>query len=184
MTPALDCWKCGASLVDFRRVGEVTTNGIDWAIEYRGLQVGPGTLALHHQGTFVNEYEEPGNTVGPGDVDFASPFAIPEYRLNFGADYDIGAFSFGWQGRMISELETLNFDGNNFLNYGKVPEHWEHDVLGRWKVSDSITTTLGVNNVFDEDPEYVFSTGNNTSTDLYGSAVTGRWYFLQFRADF
>lgn len=173
----------------FNREGETKTNGLDWAIEYSGLQVGPGSLTLQHQGTYVMEYEQPGVTVGPGEVDFASPFAIPEFRLNFGADYELQAYSFGMQTRYISKLDNLrlfngNADGDNFLGYDGASEHVEVDLRARWKASEMFTATFGVNNVLDEDPEYIFSTGQNTSIDVYGSAVTGRWYFLQLKAEF
>jgi outer membrane receptor protein involved in Fe transport len=56
--------------------------------------------------------------------------------------------------------------------------------LFRWKATDTFRFTLGVNNVTDEDPPYVFATGNNTIVDSYTTAVTGRFYFLRMVADF
>jgi iron complex outermembrane receptor protein len=175
------------------RVGEVKTNGVDWAIAYGNWQIGSGRLSLEHQGTYVFHYEEPGVTVGPGEVDQGNPFAVPRVRLNFAADYDIGSLSFGWRTRMIGELDaincfngpcTVNANGANFLGYDGVDAQWEHDLRARWDITDSIKASLGVNNVFDEEPPYVFATGTNTHVGLYTTAVTGRFYFVRLVADF
>jgi outer membrane receptor protein involved in Fe transport len=118
---------------------------------------------------------------------------VPRVRLNFGAEYEIGGLSFELRTRMIGELDalncfngpcTVNADGANFLGYDKVPEQWEHDVLFRWKATDTFRFLLGVNNVTDEDPPYVFSTGNNTMVDSYTTAVTGRFFFVRGTAEF
>jgi iron complex outermembrane recepter protein len=173
------------------RVGKVKTSGLDWSLEYGGWEIGPGSLSLDHQGTYVFNYEEPGVTVGAGDVDQGDPFAVPRVRMNFGAEYEVGAFSFGLRTRMIGELDALNTlsggataNGNNFLGYDKVDAHWEHDVRARWSMGNGITASVGVNNVLGEDPPYVFSTGNNTAVDLYTTAVLGRFYFVRLIADF
>lgn len=177
----------------FNRDGEVKTNGIDWAIVYGNWQLGPGRLSLDHQGTYVFNYFEPGVTTGPGEVDFSDPTSIPRVRLNFAADYEFGSLSFGWRTRMIGELDaincfngpcTVNADGANFLGYDKADAHWEHDLRGRWEVNDTWKVSLGVNNIFDEEPPFIFSTGNNTDVGIYGTAVVGRFYFLRVVADF
>jgi len=175
------------------RDGEVKTSGVDWAFEYGGWQIGQGELKIDHQGTYVLKYSAPGVTVGPGEVDGGSPFAVPRIRLNFGLDYQVGDWSVGWRTRMIGELDaincfngacTVNADGANPLGYDKVPAHWEHDLRARWNITDTFTASLGVNNLFDEEPPYVFSTGNNTIPDLYTTAVTGRFYFARLVAKF
>jgi iron complex outermembrane recepter protein len=175
------------------RVGEVKTRGIDWAFDFGGWEIGNGRLSLEHQGTYVFKFVQPGVTVGAGQVDQGSPFGVPRVRLNFGAGYEIGSLSFGLQTRMVGELDaincfngpcTVNADGANFLGYDKVPAQWEHDLLFRWAATDTFKFTLGVNNVTDEDPPYVFATGNNTMVDSYTTAVTGRFYFVRMVADF
>jgi iron complex outermembrane receptor protein len=177
----------------FNRVGEVRTRGIDWGLDFGGWEIGNGTLSLQHQGTYVEKFVQPGVTVGAGEVDQGSPFAVPRVRLNFGAEYEVGGLAFQLRTRMIGELDalncfngpcTVNADGANFLNYDKVPAQWEHDLLFRWKATDTFNFTLGVNNVTDEEPPYVFSTGNNTMVDSYTTAVTGRFYFVRMIADF
>ena len=114
-------------------------------------------------------------------------------RLNFGGDYNMETWSVGFRSRMIGSLDaincfngpcTVNADGANFLGYDEVGEHWEHDLRARWNVTEDIVLSLGVNNILDEEPPYVFSTGQNTYIGLYGSAVTGRFYFMRLGADF
>jgi iron complex outermembrane recepter protein len=177
----------------FNRIGEVKTNGVDWQLSYSGIQIGNGKLSLDHHGTYVMEYEQPGVTVGPGEVDFGSPFSVPDIRLNFMADYEIGSVSLGWRTRMVGELDaincfngpcTVNADGANFLGYDGADALWEHDLRARWQATDTFEASLGVNNIFDEEPPYIFATGNNTDVGLYPTAVVGRFYFLRLKADF
>lgn len=168
----------------FNRDGEVKTNGVDWAMNWSG-DVGPGVLSLDHQGTFITEFFQPGVTVGPGEVDFSSPFSVPEMRMNFGGNYAINAFTFGARLRWIDELDAINTfsagataDGNNAIGYDTVDSHTEMDVFVQYSAMDGIQLTGGINNVFGEDPPYVFATGNNTDVALYGSAVPGTTYYL------
>lgn len=171
----------------FNRSGDPTeSRGIDWRITYADWAVGPGMLTLDHEGTYQLEFKSPGVTVGPGEVDFGSPFSIPEFRLNFGADYAYGDWNFGWRGRYIDGLDAINSfaDGNNPIGYDTVDSHFEHDLTVAWNVRDDLRVFAGVNNVTDEEPPYVFSTGNNTDTGLYGSAVLGRFFYARVTMQF
>jgi len=170
----------------FNRTGEVKTNGVDWAIAYTGWEMGPGELSLDHQGTFVTDFFQPGVTVGPGEVDFGDPFGVPELRMNFAATYDTSAFSLGLRARMIDGMDAINSfaDGNNPIGYDEVDEYWEVDTFVQWRITNALAATVGVNNLLDEEPPYVFSTGTNTYVGLYGSAVTGQYWYMRLVADF
>jgi len=108
-------------------------------------------------------------------------------RMNFGGSYAVNAFTFGARVRWIDELDAINAslgsatgsaDGDNFIGYDKVNSHTETDVFMQYMATEGIELTLGANNIFDVDPPYVYSTGNNTDPALYGTAIPGVTYYM------
>ena len=71
---------------------------------------------------------------------------------------------------------TRVFDGDNAFGYDTVPSHTEHDIRVGWNPG-AYRVLLGVNDLFDNDPPYVFSSGTNTDLFLYGAV--GRYVFLR-----
>ncbi len=70
----------------------------------------------------------------------------------------------------------------NLKDYNGVPPYFSHDLLVRWKPLDDIKLTVGVNNVFDKDPPYVFATARNASSVLHDQL--GRYYFMSVSKEF
>ena len=78
--------------------------------------------------------------------------------------------------RFIDDMDDPRFDGNNAFGYDTVPSHTEHDLRVGWNPG-AYRVLLGVNDLFDKDPPYVFSSGTNTDLFLYGAL--GRYVFLR-----
>ena len=59
---------------------------------------------------------------------------------------------------------------------------WYVDLTGSWNILDNLTLRLGVNNLFDQDPE-LYSPAVQANTDPSTYDVLGRRYFigLQYR---
>jgi outer membrane receptor protein involved in Fe transport len=171
----------GLARTPINRDGQIETSGIDWALEW-SIDLGPGVLTLDHQGTFINDYNL---FPGVGNYEASNGAgAIPEYRLNFGADYDVGPWSFGANVRYIPYIEDPRFNGvngpvGNPVNYDGIEEHTELDLRMGFDATDTTRLLFGVNNVTGEDPPYAFSTGTNTVPGLYGTAVVGRFFFAR-----
>ena len=89
---------------------------------------------------------------------------------------DRGDWDFTWRMRFIDDMDDPRYDGNNAFGYDTVPSHTEHDIRVGWNPG-AYRVLLGVNDLFDKDPPYVFSSGTNTDLFLYGAV--GRYVFLR-----
>jgi iron complex outermembrane recepter protein len=156
-------------------LGDVRTKGFDWGATYGFGGPRDTRWRLNWQGTYVQE-----NTFYPGQGGADDRGSIPRIKSNLRADVDWQQWSFAWQARYIHGMNDPRYDGNNPFNYSGVRSHTVSDVrLGyRW---DNFNVLLGVNNVFDRDPPYVFASGNNTDVFLYD--VIGRYMFLRIGMD-
>lgn len=170
------------------RPSPLETAGLDWAADWMFSAFG-GAVTLDHQGTYITDYN-----IAPGVGNYASNSGITpvaEYRLNFGAKYEIGPVGFGIRARYIPYIEDTRaaFDGTNGpadnpVNYDGIDEHLEFDLRFHYDPSNSTRILFGVNNVTGEDPPYAFNTGNNTVPGLYGSAIVGRYFFARLTQRF
>lgn len=170
------------------RVDPLETSGIDWALNW-GFDLGGGRLTLDHTGTYILDYN-----AFPGVGEYESNDgggAIPEYRLNFSADYDIGRWGFGATVQYTPYIEDPRgvYDGTNGpvanpVNYDGIEDYMDLDVRVNFDATDTTRLLFGVNNVTNEEPPYAFSTGTNTVPGLYGSAVVGRYFFARISQRF
>ncbi len=152
------------------------TSGYDWAVSY-GMDLYGGFLTLSHEGTYVAEFSS-----SPGVGGASDRGSVPQFRGNASANYSRDDWSLSWRVRAVGELDDPRFDGNNILNYDKVDKHIEHDVYGEYRF-ENYSVGLGINNILDNEPPYLFSTSSNTDPFTYGSAVLGRYFFLRASAD-
>lgn len=159
------------------------TSGWDWALNY-AIDMGIARLELDHQGTYILDYNLLAG--GAGTYTGTSGNVFPEYRLNFGANLIVDDWAYGLQARYIPEVDdtSVRGNGNNVLGYDKIQDHLIFDARVRWHPTDSSTVLVGVNNLLDEEPPYVFNTGNNTAPGLYSSAVVGRYFFARITQSF
>jgi iron complex outermembrane recepter protein len=152
---------------------EMEARGYDMGISY--LFDGPAATRLRAdlQSTYIEKHRNPGPAQGGEANDRGS---IPRWRANasLGADWENVRFT--WTTYYTHSMPDPRFDGNNPLEYDSVRRHFEHDIRAGlvWNQFDIL---FGVNNVFDRDPPYVFSSGNNTDLFLY--RPFGRYFFLR-----
>lgn len=150
---------------------EVETDGFDLTVAYEFDGFSGTYWNLELRGTYVDE-----NSFSPGAGGADDRGSIPRVVANFRADVAWQDWNFSWLTRYISDMNDPRFDGNNPFGYSGPDDYDKHDIRAsyRW---DRYRFMVGVNNVFDEDPPYVFSTGNNTDTFLYD--VIGRYMFAR-----
>ena len=162
------------------------TAGFDWAVAYSFdleeiFDGAPGSLSLSHQGTYVSDFN-----LFPGVGNYGGrngTGAIPEYRLNFDATYDLADWSILARARYTPEIDDINFDGRNALNYDKIDDVWVVDTVATWNASEDLTLRAGVNNVFGVEPPYAFNTGGNFMQAVHGaSPIIGRYFFVRVTA--
>ncbi len=149
---------------------ELKTNGWDLGINY-AFEVGEHSFNLALNGTFTDEntfYSEVPSANNRGSQ--------PDEQISTRADWYFSDWTFSWLMRHIGDMNDTRFDGSNPFNYSDVDDYQKHDlrVAYDW---EQYRFLLGINNVADEDPPYLFGSGNNTDLFLYDSF--GRYWYAR-----
>ena len=153
---------------------DVSTDGFDMAANYE-FDIGDVVMNIDFQGTYVKE-----NTFYPGAGGADDRGSIPRIRGNFNIGADWQSWDFNLRVRYIHGMNDPRFTGDdNVFGYDDVESHTEFDVRASYNW-DKYRVTVGVNDVTDEDPPYVFSSGNNSDLFLYGAM--GRYFFMRASA--
>ena len=193
----------------FVNIGSVETRGLDFNLAWN-VDVGAGDLFIDAAATYVTEFAVSDGAVsfdGAGSRNFRNNFStLPELRAHAGATYSWGDHSFTGKFRHIDEYR------NDQSNNGIV-EAWnvfdaQYNYVFAGLLGDGDTSiTLGVNNVFDEDPPRLTrldASGNELPTsrpssggviydglsdrpgydDRAGHDLRGRLIYMRFTQDF
>ena len=152
----------------------VTTKGFDVGTRYEVSGPWDTEIVVDLQGTYVKL-----NTLSPNAGNASDRGSMPRIRATSNISVNRGNWDYTWRMRYVHGMDDPRHDGNNVFGYDHVPSHTEHDVRVGWLVGD-YRFLVGVNDLLDADPPYVFSSGNNTDLFLYGAI--GRYAFL--RMDF
>jgi outer membrane receptor protein involved in Fe transport len=165
------------------------TSGVDFNFNYKKkeLPMIPGSfttnLRLSYIRSFKNQGVELAGTLNGGVDGLAS---YPSWRGNLTGSYSINAFDFQWQVNYVDAVRDINYGGSipvkNLKNYSGVSEYFSHDVLARWTPKEDLRLSVGVNNLFDKDPPYVFATARNSSAVLHDQI--GRYFFMSLSKEF
>ena len=157
-------------------LNDVSTDGFDLHATYEFDGPLDTLVNLDLQGTYVKE-----NTFFPGAGGADDQGSNPRIRANFNANVSMDAWNFTWRVRYIHSMSDPTFDERtNVFGYEEVTSHTEHDLRVGYNWT-RYSASLGVNDVFDKDPPYVFSPANNTDLSLY--SPLGRYIFLRLSAN-
>lgn len=153
----------------------VSTDGFDLGMQYE-FEVGNTLINSELNATYVKE-----NTFSPGQGGADSQGSIPRIRAVWNNQISWEEWDFIVRGRYTHGMSDPDFSAStNTFGYENVPSHTEWDLRVRFNW-DQYAAVFGVNNVLDEDPEYVFNSGNNSDLFLY--SPIGRYFFLRLTAD-
>jgi outer membrane receptor protein involved in Fe transport len=180
------------TLVDrLENLSEESTSGVDFTLSYRFNSLGPapGFLQLTARSSWlrnfiIDGFDFTGQTY-QGGTDIASAF--PKFRTVVDVDYHFDDhWSLMWTGSYISGMTDGYYGSsavatNNYLNYKGPPSYLLNDLLLSYG-QRHYNVHLGINNIFDKKPPYVYSTGSNTSPEVYD--VIGRYFFLSANVRF
>ena len=153
----------------------VSTDGYDFGAQYE-FEVGDVLITTDLNASYVKE-----NTFAPGQGGADDRGSIPRIRGVFNTQASWENWDFIARGRYIHSLDDPRFTGDdNTFGYDGAPSHTEWDFRVRYSF-DQYTAVVGVNDAFDRDPPFIFSSGNNTDLFLY--SPIGRYWFARFTAD-
>ncbi len=146
----------------------VETNGIDIGINYV-FETGSTAWNLAFNAVFTDE-----NTFYSETPSASNRGSQPDVQISTRVDMFLNDWSFSWLMRHVGEMNDTRFDGTNPFGYDVVDAYYKHDLRASYDW-ERYRLAVGINNITDEDPPYMFGSGNNTDTFLYDVFGT-YWY--------
>lgn len=143
-------------------------------------------LSVEQQEVFTDPFFPREGTIGQTVAS-----AYPDYKAMLTTNYSVGGLQFRYNLRYIDSMRVVNNDA--VLSSpttgvkSSVSSYTYHDLSARWKITDTFTMTVGVNNIGDKDPP-IYTTdaqaGIQSNTDPSTYDVLGRRYFLSLGMKF
>ncbi|HHW4681374.1 MAG TPA: TonB-dependent receptor [Xylella taiwanensis] len=193
----------GLVLNSLGNFGALQFRGIDLTASY-AWNIGPGRLTTSMIGNYVlkqdyqpvpgvsaNNYSCAGivNTAC-GSTDGAKG-GTPKWRHMLNVRYGFDRYTVGARWRYIGKMDYESTDGTPgstdtlLVNRGnRVSAYHYLDLSGSVQLSDDITWTLGLNNVFDREPPLVGSSLSYNGNALSGYDQGGRYFFTSIGLKF
>jgi iron complex outermembrane receptor protein len=188
-------------------IGGIDTNGYDINLAYTSPETSWGTFKLSWFNTFVDEFEEKGIT-GSRKLEGVeeNDSSIPEWKSTFITDWYMGDFGASWTIRHIDEVtescsDSSDNTANSFTALGlcsnpntadetmstnDLDATTYHDVQFIWRPVDlveGLELTVGIQNLFDEDPPKCVSCSLN-GYDAATHDAPGQFGYVRFGLKF
>ena len=168
-----------------QNVGYEQTKGYDLNLNYKFDLAG---LAWNTSldVTYLDEYTV---DVIESNIDYAGLITsgiggYADVKANFELDVKGDAWSANYKARYIAGMDSYSCLGKESTCYAPTtPSVVYHDVSGSYFISDMVSLTAGVNNLFDKQPPY-YSGNNDSNTDPYTYDVLGRRVFAGVNVKF
>jgi outer membrane receptor protein involved in Fe transport len=162
-------------------VGGIDTDGVDFEARY-AFETGIGDWVVQLDGTYLLSYEK--EIAGGELIDHTGRFEIDhdgfftELRTNLSLNWSIDDWSATATARYIGGVTETESGWWTDPFERDVPSMTTFDLQGSWQAMDNLSLTLGVDNVFDEQPPFVYSAfGANTDVTTYN--VLGAFYYAR-----
>lgn len=170
--------------------GEQQSSGVDiqfdygFDMEWFGLDSRWGSVRLNALLTHVIEFKQKDPINGVPELDFAGTISyfgaglgtsFPSWKATVNGEWSLfDDFKVNVRGRYIGEMDNrLDIEFPGETEFEGVDAVWYWDVAGTWAVNDAVEMRLGVNNVFDKEPE-TYSPNVQSGTDPSTYDVVGR----------
>ncbi|HYZ89762.1 MAG TPA: TonB-dependent receptor, partial [Myxococcales bacterium] len=168
-----------------QNVGSTSTSGVDVALRY-ALPTEYGRFGLGFDGTWLKDYTQNGaGAVGTYDL----AFPLPQWKFNVGLNWRLGGLSAGALVRYVGTFKEC--DGgvcnvNPEPSGRQVGHNTRLDLNASYTLRSTIGRTLlmvGMNNVFDQQPQYVYSAAlANSDPSIYD--FVGRYVYFRAQHTF
>ena len=161
-------------------LGTSSTSGLDFAVRY-ALPSDFGRFSLGLDVTYLKDYDQSGASV-VGTYNLAYP--LPKWKGNLGLNWRLGGLSAGGLLRYVGTFKECDggvCDVNSVVAGRQVGHNTTLDLNASYTLRSSVgrtTMLVGVNNVFDQQPQFVYSAALANSDpsiyDFVGRYVYGR----------
>lgn len=175
---------------------ELQTSGVDIQVNYN-IPVW-NTIQLTLLATYLDSWELDGIDYKGSTGAYNISGSFPEWKANMRVAVPIGPVTLNWNLNWIDSMinqgdldrgaafgeGSCGEEGGAYKPcFGTVGSVVYNDVSANWQFNDTWAFTVGVNNVFDEEPELV-QLGIDMNTDPGTYDVIGTYYFGTIRAKF
>jgi Fe(3+) dicitrate transport protein len=136
--------------------GEATVQGIEFSTEFVMTELAGGRidvpLGLQYTWTAAAEFNSAfASNFDPwGDIDIGDELPyIPEHQLQVSAGIEGKSFGMNLAANYVGKMRSTAGQGE-FIPAETVPSHVVWDVLARWRFTESLSTYIKVDNLFNE----------------------------------
>lgn len=141
-----------------KNVAAFSTKGIDFSARYRVPTENLGTFNFSFVGNHLISLETQG-TPGADIIENAGVLGDPEWQVNFDFNWTLDNFNFNYGINFADK--TLRYSRADIAadpdivapEYLKVDARFEHDLQLRWTTDSNMSFYVGVDNVFDQEPD-------------------------------
>jgi iron complex outermembrane receptor protein len=129
-------------------LGKLKTNGIDLSASWRSGATDSGMWGIGIEGTYVNEYKYQREKDGvwiDAKGKYSDNAPIFKWQHVITATWAMGPWS-----AMFDQRYKTGYTDQDGVN--KVKDYWVHDLSVSYAATKDMLLTVGVNNVFDQDP--------------------------------
>ena len=155
-------------------VASFRTAGLDMALDYAGRTEHRGDFKLQLVGGYLDRLEFVSSPGAEVDSDLDEQY-YPKFSATLDASWTRGPLTIAYGINWFSETdrftrETLAGDPDySDPKYFKVKEKWDHEINVAYDINDHVNVYAGVNNLFDQKPEFGYSS--------YPISAMGRYFY-------
>jgi outer membrane receptor protein involved in Fe transport len=167
-----------------QNIGSTSTSGVDFAVRY-ALPTDYGRFGLGLDATYLKDYDQ-GGASAVGTYDLAFP--LPKWKGNLGLNWRLGGLGVGTLIRYVGTFKECDGGVCSAGNPAgrQVGHNTTMDLNASYTLRSSFGRTLvmvGVNNVFDQTPQFVYSAPlANSDSTLYD--FIGRYVYFRAQHTF
>jgi len=162
-------------------VASFRTAGLDVALDYRIGTDNSGDFHIQLVGGYLDRLEFIATPGADVDSDLEEEY-FPKYSATLDMSWTRGPLTLAYGLNWYSETdrwtaETLAGDPDyTDPKYFSVKAKWDHDINVSYDITDAVNLYAGVNNLFDEQPEFGYSS--------YPISAMGRYFYFGGRVNF
>ena len=161
-----------------QNVAAFSTKGVDFSLRYRQPTDNLGTFNFSVIGNHLIELKTQG-TPGADIVEEAGVLGAPEWQVNFDFNWTLDNFNLNyginyWDETLRFARRTIEADPDIVApEYLKIDAKFVHDMQLRWTTDDDMSFYVGVNNIFDQEPD--------VGLTFYPVSALGRFFYAGVR---
>ncbi|MGX4641544.1 TonB-dependent receptor domain-containing protein [Massilia sp. SYSU DXS3249] len=174
-------------------LGEVETEGLDLALNYRLPRTAYGQFSLRSETSYTDSFR----TRSSADQEwseYAGEYFYNRVKSNNSIDWSLGNWSANWGFRYYSPVKDLCWDTDVECNMpnaettfgtgaNKLGSVTIHDMSVGYKTSWNGRILVGVNNVFNKEPRIVYSTQASASS-VDADMPLDRFFYVRYNQSF